>query len=428
MQRVKTVSQSAIDVSAAITILMAVLSIITSELATKYGNHALAKVALCFASLFAIHIITVFIISVIHYKFYKGIRYGIRFLTIDTVLEQQLINAGIYDLSKAGYAILPKRKIILSDDLTEVNVKINSSLEYADRLSKLDISPGIGSYVQESAPALSTTKNEFIFSLFDINQLTQLRFNSYEEFKAAAEKVGDYKLMLDNRFTIPYQHILIVGHTGTGKTYAIINLLLQMVNKPTKVHLYVLDPKASSTYSFAKLIKADRSEYDFDKIVEALKEVDELLERRKKRSLDMLYEHGITADYRDMHLEPYYLIFDEFAAFKGALQTKPKAMRDEVDHYMQDIILLGRQLGFFMIIAMQKSDATTLPTALRDSMTTKIVLGNAEETTYVTAFGTGVTIPKHHYRIGEGVCTISGITDSPVLIRVPTLNFDLNEV
>ena len=86
---------------------------------------------------------------------------------------------------------------------------------------------------------------------------------------------------------------------------------------------------------------------------------------------------------------------------------------------------MGAQLGFFIIIVMQKSDATTINTMIRDNLTCKVVMGNAEDTTYITAFGNGVEIPKHEFKVGEGVFTNSGYVNSPKLLTVPTLDFDI---
>lgn len=63
---------------------------------------------------------------------------------------------------------------------------------------------------------------------------------------------------------------------------------------------------------------------------------------------------------------------------------------DEVMRLLSRIVLKGRQLGFFLWIVMQKSDAILLPTNLRENPPVKFVLGNAEKKTYTTAFSTGV--------------------------------------
>ena len=55
------------------------------------------------------------------------------------------------------------------------------------------------------------------------------------------------------------------------------------------------------------------------------------------------------------------------------------------------------------------------------------MLGNSEQQTYVTAFGTGVDIPNRHYKVGEGVFTEPVIASEPKLLQCPFLNFDILE-
>ena len=72
-------------------------------------------------------------------------------------------------------------------------------------------------------------------------------------------------------------------------------------------------------------------------------------------------------------------------------------------------------MGFFLFIAMQKSDATLLETALRDNIPLKIVLGNSEQQTYITTFGHS-QIPNRHYAVGEGVFTELTLAPEPKLV------------
>lgn len=53
------------------------------------------------------------------------------------------------------------------------------------------------------------------------------------------------------------------------------------------------------------------------------------------------------------------------------------------------------------------------------------MLGNAEDQTYVTAFGAGVDIPERKMKIGEGVYTYPAVAEKPKLCAFPTLNFDI---
>ena len=232
-------------------------------------------------------------------------------------------------------------------------------------------------------------------------------------------------LRIDERLNIKPQHMLIVGATRSGKTYMLYELILEMLQKAIRYDLYLADPKRSSLWAVGNAIGAQHNAVTIDNIIA---ELDAFHTEMMKRSSELaeLLKTQIDADYRTFHLSPSVFVFDEFAAFMGALQTYPKAERDAVMANLRDIVLMGAQLGYFIVIVMQKSDANTLPTMLRDSLTFKIVLGNAEDTTYTTAFGAGTEIPRHNFRVGEGVYTDAGYANTPKLVTIPTLDFDLN--
>ena len=118
--------------------------------------------------------------------------------------------------------------------------------------------------------------------------------------------------------------------------------------------------------------------------------------------------------------------FDEYASFKSWLSTQPKEKQNKANATINLLILEGRQLGCHLILAMQKSDATILPTHLRENMLFSLVLANSGEQTYITAFGNEIAsiIPERDREKGEGIY----ITDSSNVartLRTPFLNFDI---
>ena len=77
---------------------------------------------------------------------------------------------------------------------------------------------------------------------------------------------------------------------------------------------------------------------------------------------------------------------------------------------------------------MQKSDASILPTHLRENILFSLVLANSGEQTYITSLGAEIasTIPERDREKGEGIY----ITDSSNVartLRTPFHNFDIWE-
>ena len=89
-------------------------------------------------------------------------------------------------------------------------------------------------------------------------------------------------------------------------------------------------------------------------------------------------------NYAYLGLEPYFLIFDEFVAFMEMLNSKE---RDLVLTKLKQIVMLGRQAGFFIILACQRPDAKYLGDGIRDQFNFRVALGRMSELGYGMMFG-----------------------------------------
>lgn len=145
---------------------------------------------------------------------------------------------------------------------------------------------------------------------------------------------------------------------------------------------------------------------------------------KRKEEMQGKLSGRLGADFTDFQLPAYILMFDEYAAFQASI-AKDKRQREEVEEILRNVVLMGRQLGFFAWICMQKSDSSDIPTAIRDNLPWKICLGNAPSTTLLTIFGHAADLPNRHFGKGQGMMYCDGITVAPRPVSVPTLNFDI---
>lgn len=337
-------------------------------------------------------------------------------------LQRQLRDAG-FGIERFWLLELPKVEISFNDDLMTGVLKIQNSVKFNKRLDELDFSAALKNYKIERH-YLSRDSNWYIYELLRADVSFRLTFSSLTSFMLTTDHLDPYELFLDARSICRLQHTLLVGQTGSGKTYALYSLILQMLCKRIPYELYFADPKGSSISVLSQQIAPDRTAVSFDEIVDLLENFVAAMEERKTEFADQLNAR-LDADYRYFELAPHVLIIDEYAAFSAVVATKEKKVRDHVEALMHQIILMGRQLGFFVILVMQKSDAKLITTALRDNIPLKIVLGNAEDTTYETTFGTGVDIPPMDYPPGDGVFTEPSLARTPKLVQFPTLDFDI---
>lgn len=355
-------------------------------------------------------------------RIWKGFRYFWNHWRIKDRLERQMLDAG-FGIQRSFFIELPKIKLVFNKDFSSGTLKIRNALKFDKKLDDVVMSAALGKFIVENHYQ-SDDGNTYIYELVDGSISFKMNFRSFEDFKSHNETVPAYKLFLDKRTVVKLQHALIAGMTGSGKTYTLYSLILQMLNKEVSYQLFFIDPKNSSLAVMGNRIDKDRTAAGFEESIKLLEDFVSLMRERKEELKERLNEK-LDADYTYFNMSPHVLFFDEFASFILANSTLDKKMRDNVKNLLYEVILQGRQLGFFLFLGMQKSDASIIDTALRDNIPLKIVLGNSEQQTYVTAFGAGVEIPNRHYLVGEGVFTEPELAPQPKLVQFPQLDFDI---
>jgi len=374
-------------------------------------------------------IILFFVISIIIWlirnKLYKGFKYSmLHYFTIlklrKAFLDSNYYNKRIY--FNTEIAELPDVKLIFNKDLSKAKLFVQN-INIKKAIDDVNISFALGNFVVDRA-YLSNDENYHVFEIYESNINQQYKFHDFKTLRTLTSKLDNYTLQIDKSTKIPLHGTLLVGQTGSGKTYALYSLILQMISKKVNYNLYFADPKNSSLAVLGAKISKDNTTTDINEIINSLQIFVEKMNERKFEIKEKLTTK-LEADYTDFKYEPHIFIFDEFASFQSVIQTLEKKRRDEVTKLLSQIVLLGRQLGFFLWIVMQKSDASLLPTNLRENLPIKFVLGNAEKQTYVTAFGTGVDIPDKNFELGQGLFTCPIIADSPKICHFSYLNFDI---
>ena len=219
--------------------------------------------------------------------------------------------------------------------------------------------------------------------------------------------------------------MLVIGKSGSGKSYFLYSLLAQSVMAFGFKNVWILDPKNSSLSVLGKEYIEKQTGLNNEEILEKLEQIQEIVLKRKEE-LEPLLSNGLDKDSSDFGLPAISIYFDEYASFKSWLQTQSKERQNKAMATINLLILEGRQLAVHFIIAMQKSDATILPTHLRENLLFSLVLGNSGEQTYITSFGNEIAsiIPERDREKGEGIY----ITDSSNVARTlqtPFLNFDI---
>lgn len=358
----------------------------------------------------------------------RGVKYALRHWQLSRSIARALLEAGYGIPIGEQYYRLPRVKIHFSDKgLTCGLVKIQNHIKSDTSLSTVNLSSALGVYLVD-AQYISDDNNYYCYEISDSRIDRQLCFDSYAALADYAhkhtDKYGPYTLFMDGRNEgIKIRSMLLVGITGSGKSYALMGLIAQLRNWPISPVIYYADPKGSDIAVLGGSLAPGRTADDIDGIIDLLRAFYGSMMERKAEMRDRLNDK-LGADFTDFRLPAYIFIFDEYAAFQASV-SKDKKRRDEVEEILRNVVLMGRQLGFFAWVCMQKSDSSDIPTAVRDNLPLKICLGNAPSTTLMTIFGRSADLPSRHWGKGQGLVYCDGITAAPRPVSFPTLAFDI---
>lgn len=217
-------------------------------------------------------------------------------------------------------------------------------------------------------------------------------------------------------------HSLIVGGTGSGKSFFILGKIVSYLSLTPQSELYIIDPKKADL-SLLRFIDGleSRVATEANQIAKMLREVVEIMEDRYKTYFNDVSAFG--KDYTDFGLPPVIVIFDEFSAF---IHSVDKKLSKEVLDYIFTIVMKGRQAGVIVEILMQRPSADDLPTNIRSQMGFKAGLGAMDKIGYNMIFDTNNIEYKTVTEKGGGYIQIDGIHTSPVYFETPYIDKDFD--
>ncbi|MHA4279788.1 FtsK/SpoIIIE domain-containing protein [Bacillus cereus] len=162
-------------------------------------------------------------------------------------------------------------------------------------------------------------------------------------------------------------HLLVAGETGSGKSSmvrVILSTLIQYMS-PDKLHLYLGDLK-NSEFHFLRRVKHVK-EVCMEEIEMKIMLQKVWKEIRERRKLMEKYEVDHIDEYNKVNTDnqkPYILLaIDEVAM----LQDEKECMAN-----IEKISAVGRALGVFLMLSMQRPDAKVLDGKLKLNMTVRM--------------------------------------------------------
>lgn len=173
-------------------------------------------------------------------------------------------------------------------------------------------------------------------------------------------------------------HMLIAGGTGGGKTYFILTLIEALLKDGAQ--LTILDPKNADLADLADVMPGVYSKKEA--MLGALETFyQDMMARNDKMKQMSGYKTG--ENYAYLGLPAHFLIFDEYVAFMDMLGRDAMQVMSK----LKQIVMLGRQAGFFLVLACQRPDAKYLGDGIRDQFMFRVALGRMSELGYSMMFG-----------------------------------------
>lgn len=161
---------------------------------------------------------------------------------------------------------------------------------------------------------------------------------------------------------VKHPHILISGETGSGKSSEIRSILatLIMLKKPNELRLILGDLKRSEFHLYKQIEHVESVSHSADELRPQLKKVKKEMTKRGSQ----LDKEGVNSIDELKQKLPYIVVcIDEVAL-----------LRKETDimDIMEEISSIGRSLGVFIILSMQRPDAKLLDGKLKVNLTVRM--------------------------------------------------------
>ena len=384
------------------------------------------------SSIFIYPIISVVLFQIIGWsvrnRIWLGVIFSVKHYFMIKQIRKHLLNASFEIKYEFDTAIVKLPKIKVEFDCTQSRksgkIYIQNSIKFDKKLENMRVDSALDGYVSERQYQ-SKNRKWYIYEFYDVDSQKQFEIQSANDLIEWSNiTADDYALRLDERATVAFHHMGLVGQTGSGKSFFVQILVEQVLSKKIKHELFVIDPKRTDVYQMGKRTFGDERTADKTNAIKLIKQFHERMKDRQDELQDY-FKSNRNKTYRDADLPALILLIDEFGALRESWKILPKKERDEVESILSNVAFMGRQLGCILWIATQQMNAQTMPTAIREQLVFKIALGDSDEQTYRTLFSSGVDIPPVQFSAGQGIYSYPGLAsaDKPRLLTVPYCSF-----
>lgn len=196
-----------------------------------------------------------------------------------------------------------------------------------------------------------------------------------------------------------HAHMLIVGGTGSGKSYAVVRLLHLIWGYMPGAQIWINDYKASKDYDH---LAGEYPILYYTAVVEGVEKAHAELRYRQ--------EH-----HQKMDCPFTCLVFDEYTSYLNSLEKKEA---ERIKGMMGEILAMGRAFNIHIICVTQRGDAKFFDSA-RDNFSLILGMGNLSEEQKAMLFREFRDEIEPIRKIGGGYLNVNG--EKLVALQVPSM-------
>lgn len=290
------------------------------------------------------------------------------------------------------------RRVGIYQDCVQIVFTLPDGLNPHDVNSRVWIfKQGFGEHIELSGNAKTFTLNIYTMDAqifdYDFDDIAMAINKCKLPIYVGKDRKGDVFYDM-----VEHPHLLIAGETGSGKSVALRSILTTLLKSAGEdMELYCADLKRSEFHLFRDIAATVDIE-----AVHLLKTLLKLKKELKRRG-DMLDKAGL-ANIIELPAadRPKFIVL---AIDEVALLKKEK----DIMEIIEEISAIGRALGVFLILSMQRPDADVLDGKLKNNLTVRMAFRHADEINSRITIGSGEAADIKQSQKGRMVFKLDGI-------------------